>query len=59
MAKEESPIPAESQFMYGGKVFFIKVKDIDTVLPALMQEIKAAKQKERGIKESKKREGEK
>lgn len=50
MAKEESPIPAESQFMYGGKMFFIKDKAIPTVLPALMQQIKANKGKDLGEK---------
>lgn len=41
--KEESPVPEESQFIYGGKVFFIKSKDIPTVLPELMRQIRAAK----------------
>jgi hypothetical protein len=57
MAKEEDNLFNETQFTYGGKSFFIKVKDIDTVLPALMQEIKVAKQIERGLKKGKKREG--
>ena len=50
--RETSSIADELQFMYGGKVFFIKDEDIDTVLPALMQEIKKAKQMERGLQKS-------
>ena len=52
MTKKESSITDELQFIYGGKVFFIKDEDIDTVLPALMQEIKKAKQMERGLQKS-------